>query len=102
MGLLSIFRKPAPTLLRLPAGSFAVDRDGAVLASTVPSHFPAELLDVIACQALAAFRGAAEAGLPLAELSIQYPSLTIVAREMRGGAMLFLSPQTPYAQANTN
>jgi hypothetical protein len=40
--------------------------------------------------------------LPLAELSIHYPSLTISARELRGGAMLFLSPKTPYAQANTN
>jgi len=102
MGLLSLFHKPAPTLLRLPAGSFTVDRNGAILASTVPSHFPAELLEQIGRQVVAAFRGAAEAQLPLAELSIQYASLTIAARELRGGAMLFLSPRTPYAQVNTN
>jgi len=102
MGLLNLFRKPAPPLLRLPAGSLTVDRDGEVLASTVSSAFPAELVSAITQKVLATFHGAAEAQLPLAELKVDYPSLKITARELRGGAILFLSPQTPYAPSKTS
>ncbi len=98
MGLLSLFTKSAPSLLQLPAGSFTVGPDGGVLASTLPSSFPEELIQAIAGQVLATFRGAAEVQLPLTELIVSYPSLRISARELRGGAILFLSPQTPYAQ----
>jgi hypothetical protein len=101
MGLLSFFNKPAPALTRLPSGSFSVDREGNLLASTVSSSFPADLLVEMAAQVLAAFRESAEANLPLSELHINYPSLTITARELRGGAILFLAPQTPYAQTLT-
>jgi len=102
MGVLNLFKKEQPTLLRLPAGTFTVDREGKVLASTVSSQFPSEIIDAIAQPVLAAFRGAAEAQLPLAQLNIDYPSLRIVARELRGGAILFLSPQSPYAPAVPN
>ena len=43
----------------------------------------------------AAFSEAAAAQLPLAELIINYPSLKIAARELRGGAIVFLSPKAP-------
>src|SRR2546422_611513 len=99
MGLLTLFAKSAPTLLRLPAGSFTVDRQGSVLVSTLPSTFPALLVRDIAHQVLAAFREAAHAQLPLAQLIINYPSLKITARELRGGAIVFLSPRTPYSPA---
>jgi hypothetical protein len=102
MGLLSFLSRPEPTLVRLPAGSFTVDREGSVLASTLSSNFPDELVDAITCQVLEAFRSAAEAQLPLAELTINYPSLKITARELRGGAILFLSPKTPYATTESN
>ena len=95
MGLLNLFAKPAPTLLRLPAGSFTVDRDGCVLISTLPSSFPAGLVKDIAQQVRAAFGAAAMAQLPLAELIINYPSLKIAARELRGGAIVSLSPKAP-------
>ena len=48
MGLLNLFARPAPTLMRLPSGSFTVDRDGRVLTSTLPSSFPAHLVKDIA------------------------------------------------------
>ncbi len=92
MGLLSLFSKPAPTLLRLPSGSFTVDREGKVLTGTLPSSFPAELVKNIAKQVRATFTDAAAAQLPLAELTINYPSLRIAARELRGGAIVYLSP----------
>jgi hypothetical protein len=97
MGLLNLFSKTTPTLPPLPAGSFTVDRGAAILASTVPSSFPPELVEDLAQQVLACFREAAEAREPLSELHVSYPSLKLSAREMRGGAILFLSPQTPYA-----
>ena len=95
MGLLNFFAKPAPPLLRLPSGSFSVDREGSVLTSTLPSSFPASLVRDIAKQVRTAFGDAAKAQLPLAELTINYPSLKISARELRGGAIVFLSPKAP-------
>jgi hypothetical protein len=95
MGLLSMFSKPAPALLRLPSGSFTLDREGRVLIATVPSSFPSELIQKIGQSVLETFREAQVAQLPLSELTIRYGSLKITAREMRGGAMIFLSPQTP-------
>jgi len=95
MGLLNLFTRPAPTLMRLPSGSFTVDRDGRVLTSTLPSSFPAQLVKDIAREVRAAFSEAAAAQLPLAECVINYPSLKICARELRGGAIVYLSPKAP-------
>ena len=95
MGLLNLFAKPAATLFRLPSGSFTVDREGRVLMGTLPSSFPAELIHDIAEQVLTAFRDANEAELPLFEMVINYPSLKISARELRGGAIIFLAPKAP-------
>jgi hypothetical protein len=100
MGFLSRFSKAAPALLRLPAGSFTVDRTGRVLVGTLPSTFPADMVGDIARQVLAVFHEAAAAQLPLSELLIHYPSLEISARELRGGAIVFLAPRAPYAPAN--
>jgi hypothetical protein len=100
MGFLSLFAKPPPTLLRLPSGSFTVDREGTVLIGTLPSSFPADLARDIAGQVLAAFREADAAQLPLSVLVITYPTLKITAREMRGGAILFLAPKIPDAPAS--
>jgi len=65
-----------------------------VLTSTLPSSFPVSRVKDIAQQVRAAFSEAAAAQLPLAELIIHYPSLKITARELRGGAIVFLSPKT--------
>ncbi len=100
MGFLSRFTKAAPTLLRLPSGSFTVDREGSVVIGTLPSSFPAALVADIARQVLAVFRDGAAAQLPLSEIVINYPSLKIAARELRGGALIFLSPTGPYSPAN--
>ena len=94
MGLLDFFaRSPAsPTMVRLPAGSFTVDRNGRVLVSTLPSSFPETLVNDIAAQVLVTFRDAQGAQLLLNELVIHFPSLKIIARELRGGALIFLVP----------
>jgi len=93
MGLLTLFSKAAPELLRIPSGSFTVDREGAVIVGTLPSTFPDELVHDISQQVLGAFREAGEAQLPLTELIVHYPSLKITAKELRGGAIIFLTPK---------
>jgi len=95
MGVLNLFNKPAQSPRRLPFGTFTVDRDGRVVISTLPSSFPASLVRELGQHVTATFRQAQKADVPLSELVIRYSSLKITARELRGGAIVFLSPQTP-------
>jgi hypothetical protein len=94
MGFLSFIFRRSPDLLPLPKGSFTVDCDGRVLASTLPHNYPTAFAQDIATEVLAAFRAARDARIPLAELMIRYSSLKLTARELRGGAIIFLTPQT--------
>jgi hypothetical protein len=100
MGFLNLFSKTAPTLHTLPSGSFTVDRHGSVLVGTLPSSFPGKLIEEIAQKIFTTFREAAAAQLPLSELIIHYPSLKITARELRGGAMIYLAPKVASTSAN--
>jgi len=79
--------------MRLPAGSFTLDREGRIIISTVTQSFPDTLLREIGDHVLATFRSAQDAQLPLSELIVHFSSLTLTARELRGGAIVFLSPQ---------
>ncbi len=93
MGLLSfISRKTRPKLVRLPAGSFTVDRDGHVMTSTLPQGFPEAQIQSISKCVLNAFHMAKKAQMPLSELIINFSALRILARELRGGAIVFLMP----------
>ena len=85
----------------LPAGSVTVDRNGHVVTSTVSSAYPVALLAEIGRSVLLLFREAREAQTPLAEISIHFASLHITARELRGGAVIFLFPQTALSPAPT-
>jgi hypothetical protein len=96
MGLLGMFFKPARPLLQLHSGSFSMDRSGRVLAGTLPSSFPAALVQEIGRCVADTFREAHTIQLPLDELVIHYPGFRITAREMRGGAMVFLSTPTSF------
>jgi hypothetical protein len=96
MGLLSIFSRPAKPLLQLHSGSFSLDRSGRILAGTLPSSFPGELVEEIGQCITETFREAHTIQLPLDELVIHYPGLKITAREMRGGAMVFLSTPSSF------
>jgi hypothetical protein len=95
MGLLNLFSKPRPALQRLPSGSLTVDRDGHIVATTVASSYPEELLGEIAGEVLLLFAEARKAQLPLTEFRIHFASLHITAREARGGAIIFLAPAVP-------
>ena len=82
-------------LRRLPTGSFTVDSAGHVVSSTVPQAVPAALVQEIGQCVVAVFDGARKANLSFSEMVAQYASFKITAREMRGGAIIFLSPKTP-------
>lgn len=87
------FIKPAkPALIQMPSGTFTVDRKGQILTSTLPQSFPLADAVAIGAQVLAAFRSAERAQMKLGELVIQYAALTLMAREQRGGAIVFIKP----------
>lgn len=98
MGLLNLLSKrgsPAgANLVRLPTGSFTLDPSGRIVASTLPSSFPAERVLQIGELILSTFQTAREAGIPLTELIADYAALKLTARELRGGAIIFLAPRS--------
>lgn len=98
MGLLNFFAKPIPKLARLPSGSFTVDSMGRVLASTLPHSFSPLYMKEISSAVLSIFKEATAAELPLSELNVRYGGFKITARELRGGAIIFLKPKSlqPY------
>ena len=105
MGFLKQFLKrffrSSAEVKQLPAGSVAVDRDGRIVTYTVSSTYPKELLHDIGQEVLALFREARAAQVPLAEVSIHFTSLHITARELRGGAIIFLFPQAAFSLITT-
>ena len=97
MGLLNLLARrgaQASTLVRLPTGSFTLDPTGKVVASTLPQSFPMAQVRQIGNRVLATFRAAREVNLPLTELIVEYAALKLTARELRGGAIIFLAPRS--------
>jgi hypothetical protein len=99
MGLLNLFAKSDALLMPLPRGSFTVDKNARVIASTLPQMFPGELAEEIAIQVLETFRAAEIARISLHEIIVCYANLKVTARGLRGGAIIFLVPQTLSSQA---
>jgi hypothetical protein len=79
---------------RLPSGCFSVHRGGEIVGSTLPGAFSHEKMLEIGQVVLETFRSAQAASLLLTDLRIHYSGLQISAREMRGGALIFLTPAT--------
>ncbi len=94
MGFLGLFSKPEPeaNVAKLPAGSFTIDRTGRIVASTLPRSFDEKLTQEIGSIVLEMFSKAQTVNLPLREVFIHYAGLKITARELRGGAMIFMAP----------
>ena len=100
MGLLKLFSKPSPTVRFLPSGSMTIDRNCQVLASTISSTCPPQVVQDIGTLVLRLFGEANRAQMPLSEVTIQFASLQITAREMRGGAMIFLTPKHSFTPSS--
>lgn len=99
MGLLKWFSSSRPAVHKPPSGSFTVDRHGNVMTSTVGADSPVSLLGGIAKEILLVFREARTAQMPLTEVNFDFAGLQIGARDMQGGAIIFLSPKNPLATA---
>lgn len=99
MGFLNLFSKSSPGVQILPSGTLTVDRNNHILATTVTSACPEEVLQDIGDQILILFRQARKSQLPLSELTIHFSSLKITARELRGGAIIFLAPKHTFNAA---
>jgi hypothetical protein len=68
-----------------------VDREGKVVTSTVSSTVAGQTLEQISAQVLQTFKDAKQAELNMTEFSITMGAMNIKARELRGGAIIFLS-----------
>jgi len=79
-----------------------VDRNGKVVTTTVASGYPPALLRELSGEVLRLFRDARAANIPLTEFNLHFASLRITARELRGGAIIFLSPKTPSTNPAAN
>jgi len=104
MGFLNYIKRifrARPAVQRLPQGSLTVDSDGQIATSTVPSAYPRMLLGEISQEVLVLFREARSAHMPLTEINIHYGSFVVTARELRGGAMIYLVPQSALSQPPT-
>jgi hypothetical protein len=93
MGLLNFIKGTSAAPPSLPKGSFSIDKNGRIISSTIPSHFSNENIEEIAAIVLKTFRSAQQAGVPLTEINFNFSSLKLTARELRGGAIIFLSPR---------
>ena len=95
MGLLDfLFQKRRTNLAPIPKGSFTVDREGRIMTSTLSGAFPQDHLNELGHRVLTIFRNAKNTDSPLTELLVHYSALKLHAREMRGGAIVFLTPLT--------
>lgn len=94
MGVLKPFSRSLKPLRpeRLPSGSFSIHSGGEIVSSTLPSSFPSQIVLQVGQTVLAAFRRAQEANLPLGEMHIHFSGITVTARELKGGALIFLNP----------
>jgi hypothetical protein len=101
--LKSIFGRatPASAPMSLPAGTFTMDRTGRIVTSTLSNVFPEKLALEIGRVVVDTFRKAQAAEVVLTELTVNFGSLKLTARELRGGAIVFLAPVTgPTTAAN--
>jgi hypothetical protein len=98
MGFLKKLFRSRAAVQALPSGSLTVDRDGNTVTSTIPSKYPASLVREISKDVLKIFNEAREAQSPLNEINIHFASLRVTARELRGGAIIFLFPQVAMPQ----
>jgi hypothetical protein len=79
---------------RLPNGCFALHRGGELAGSTLPCSFAQEKMAEIGRIVIDTFRRAHEASLLLTDLHFHFSGLQISARDLRGGALIFLTPAT--------
>ena len=101
MGFLKKLFGGRAAVQQLPTGTITVDRRGRIITSTVSSAYPKDLLHGVGRDVIRLFHEARAAQMPLAEVALHFGSLRITARELRGGAIIFLFPQTALSPTPT-
>ena len=91
-------RDRGSTPMPLPQGTFTIDRGGRLVTSTISNAFPEKLALEIGKAVVDTFRKAQAADIVLTELTINFAALKLTARELRGGAIVFLAPITAGSQ----
>jgi hypothetical protein len=95
MGLLNFFTwSKAAELRALPSGSFTLSPAGELISSTVSLAYPVGDLLTIGRLVLETFQQARTVQLPAHELRVRFAGLDLLAREQRGGAIIYLTPQS--------
>ncbi|HSI11600.1 MAG TPA: hypothetical protein VK961_06125 [Chthoniobacter sp.] len=96
MGLLKPFSRQQKAIIpeRLPSGCFTIHREGGLVACTLPSTFSEDKIMEIGKEVLRIFASAQQADLALTDLHLDFSGMSITARELRGGALIFLLPVT--------
>lgn len=79
---------------KIPSGSYTVNSAGKIISSTIPSWVPAKFLSDITTRVISTFSAARENGFVLNEVVIKFPTIKIIAREMRCGFFINLMPVT--------
>jgi hypothetical protein len=78
---------------RFPRGSYTVSAAGSIVVSTLPGSFPRDRMEAIGKVILSALSSARELGTPFSELAADFAGLEIRARDLAGGAIIFITPQ---------
>lgn len=101
MDFLTLFQRSSPKAPKvLYFGSFTVDRTGQIISSTLPQASGTADTEAIAAAVLETFHQAETSELPLRELTIEFACMKVTARELRGGALVFLAPR--HGSSNTH
>jgi len=79
---------------QFPCGSYTVSAAGKVVVSSLPANFPRVIMEVIGKVVLSAFASAREMDSPVTELAADFAGLEVRARDVTGGAIIFITPQT--------
>ena len=94
MDFLKIFsRDEANAPMPLPSGTFTMDRTGRIVTTTISNTFPEKLSLEIGHAVIDTFKKAQAADMVLTEISMNFAALKLTARELRGGAIVFVAPR---------
>ena len=78
---------------RFPRGSYTISAEGKIVVSTLPGSFPHERMLAIGKVILSTLASARELGTPFTELAADFAGLEVRARDLAGGAIIFVTPQ---------
>ena len=85
-----------------PAGSFTANNTGHLIISTLPQRFPVPLAQAIGQRFLELFRASNEGPRPFTELRIEFAELSLTARALRSGVLVFLEPRPPKSSSTSS